>query len=87
MYGCCICSLLLSYIYQVHPRNPTKLAHILREFMRGGSSLAAINGITAIELLIEIGLEKLSKDYTHIFLSSDLATSEQLHLSSCNVSE
>jgi hypothetical protein len=71
----------------VHPRNPTKLAHILREFMRGGSSLAAINGITAIELLIEIGLEKLSKDYTHIFLSSDLATSEQLHLSSCNVSE
>jgi len=84
---CCTCSLLPSYVFQVHPRNPTKLAHILRELMRGGSPVPAITGITAIELLIEIGLEKLSKDYTHIFLSSDLATSEQLKLSSCNVNE
>jgi hypothetical protein len=71
----------------VHPRNPTKLAHILRELMRGGSPVPDISGITAIELLIGIGLEKLSKDYTYIFLSSDLVTLEQLKLSSCNVNE
>jgi len=55
--------------------------------MQGGSALPELTGIKSIELLLEIGLEKLSKDYTHIFLSSDLATLEQLKLPSCNVNE
>jgi hypothetical protein len=71
----------------VHHRNPTKLANILREIVCGGSSLPALSSITAIELLVEIGLEKLSMDYKHIFLSSDLATSEQLKLPLCNINE
>ena len=41
---------------------------------------AKLTGVRAMELLLEIGLEKLSKDYAHIFLSSDLATLEQLRL-------
>jgi hypothetical protein len=55
--------------------------------MRGSSSLPDLSGIRSVELLLEIGLEKLSKDYTHIFLSSDLATLEQLKLPSSNVNE
>jgi hypothetical protein len=83
LFGACI--IFLSF--QVHPKNPTKVAHILRELMCGGSSLPELNGIRSIELLIEIGLEKLSKDYAHIFLSSGLTTLEQLKLPSCNVTE
>jgi hypothetical protein len=71
----------------VHPKNPTKVAHVLKELMRGSSSLPDLSGIASVELLLEIGLEKLCKDYTHIFLSSDLATLEQLKLPSCNVNE
>jgi hypothetical protein len=55
--------------------------------MHGSSSLPQISGIESVEMLIEIGLEKLSKDYTHIFLSSGLAALEQLKLPSCNVNE
>ncbi|PNF41420.1 hypothetical protein B7P43_G14116 [Cryptotermes secundus] len=71
----------------VHPRNPTKVAHILRELMRDSSSLPALSGIGSLELLLEIGLEKLTKDYTHIFLSSKLTTLEQLKLPSCDVND
>ncbi|XP_021918233.1 protein zwilch homolog isoform X2 [Zootermopsis nevadensis] len=71
----------------VHPKNPTRIAHILRELMRGSLSLPEISGIRSVELLIEIGLEKISKDYTHIFLSSGVATLEQLKLPSCNINE
>jgi hypothetical protein len=55
--------------------------------MRGSSSLPDLSGIKSVELLLEIGLEKLSKDYTHIFLSSELATLEQLKLPSCDINE
>jgi hypothetical protein len=55
--------------------------------MRGGSSLPQLSGIKSVELLIEIGLEKLSKDYAHIFLSSGLANLEQLKLPPCNANE
>lgn len=55
--------------------------------MRGSLSLPEISGIRSVELLIEIGLEKISKDYTHIFLSSGVATLEQLKLPSCNINE
>lgn len=55
--------------------------------MRGSSSLPPLSGIGSLELLLEIGLEKLTKDYTHIFLSSKLTTLEQLKLPSCDINE
>jgi hypothetical protein len=55
--------------------------------MRGGSSLPDLSGNASVQLLLDIGLEKLARDYTHAFLSSELATLEQLKLPPCNVNE
>ncbi|XP_069701430.1 protein zwilch homolog isoform X2 [Periplaneta americana] len=68
----------------VHPKNPTNIARIITECIHSGFVLPELSGTKAVEYLIEIGLNKLSKDYANIFLHSELATLEQLNLSSAD---
>lgn len=68
----------------VHPKNPTNVARIIAECIQSGHVLPSFDGTKAVEYFIEIGLNKLSKDYANIFLHSDLATLEQLNLCSAD---
>jgi hypothetical protein len=58
----------------VHRKNNTVIAQMVREACEGKLRMPNLAGGTyAIELLAEIGLEKLRQDYIHAFLSKELA--------------
>ena len=65
---------------QIHGRNSTKVAKIVRSILRKEDmDLAKIlGGPESLEMLIEIGIEKLKRDYTQTMLNNTLATREDL---------
>lgn len=60
------------------PTNKTRLAYLIREVSKERIAIPRLNGSEPLELLIEIGLEKLSKDYEYIFSESKLCPGEAL---------
>ncbi|XP_071124991.1 protein zwilch homolog [Mytilus edulis] len=62
----------------VHRGNNTMVAQLVRDSFSGKLRIPNLAGLYPVELLVEIGIEKLRQDYTYAFLSKDLATRENL---------
>ncbi|KAK8400377.1 hypothetical protein O3P69_003217 [Scylla paramamosain] len=63
---------------QIHVRNTTQVGSVVRNLIRGRGSLPQLRDLTPLLMLIEIGYEKLKRDYINIFQAGDLVTGEQL---------
>nr|XP_027216269.1 protein zwilch homolog [Penaeus vannamei] len=63
---------------QIHVRNNTQVGNLVRSLMRGQADLPELTGLMPLNMLIEMGIEKIKKDYINIFQAGDLATGEQL---------
>ena len=59
----------------VYARNDTKVARLVSELVRG-ESMPDLSGSLPLEMLIECGLEKLRRDYSHTLLNNELAAKE-----------
>ncbi|RXG67930.1 Protein zwilch-like protein [Armadillidium vulgare] len=64
---------------RIHVKNETEFATICRNLMRGQSETPSFGNWEAIHMLIQIGLDKVKKDYVSIFQVCDLVNSEQLY--------
>ena len=62
----------------VYARNKSNVVKIVNSLVRGGESLPDLSGYLPLELLIECGLEKLKRDYSHTLLNSKLASKENI---------
>ena len=62
----------------VYARNKSNVVKIVNSLVRGGESLPDLSGYLPLELLIECGLEKLMRDYSHTLLNSKLASKENI---------
>lgn len=62
----------------VHRKNNTTMAQMVRESYTGKLRMPNLAGLYAIQLLAEIGAEKLQKDYIFTFLSKGLVTHSNL---------
>ena len=63
------------------PNNRTMLAEVVRGIIRGESeseSGEVVNDKLALEMLVEIGAEKLRRDFVHSLVSNSLASKEEL---------
>lgn len=60
----------------VYARNKTRVVRLVGGLVRGGETLPDLSGSLPLELLIECGLEKLRRDYSHTLLNSELAAKE-----------
>ncbi|CAL4147488.1 unnamed protein product, partial [Meganyctiphanes norvegica] len=63
---------------QIHVRNLTQVGCVARNLMRGQGEIPELEGLEPLEMLIEIGIEKLKRDYINIFQGGELATGEHL---------
>lgn len=54
--------------FQIYPKNDTKIARIVQEIVRGREEPPSLEGKAPLEILVEIGIEKLMRDYVHAFL-------------------
>lgn len=62
----------------VHQRNQTKLAKLIRDSYYGQMTMPVLSGVLPLELLVEIGIEKLKRDYSFTFMSKDLIAASHL---------
>jgi len=62
----------------VYARNKTRVVRMVGGLVRGGEVLPDLTGSLPLELLIECGLEKLRRDYSHTLLNSELAAKEMV---------
>ena len=62
----------------IYARNKTSVVRLVNNIVRGSESLPDLSGSLPLEMLIECGLEKLKRDYSHTLLSGDLATKESI---------
>lgn len=62
----------------VHRGNNTMVAQLVRDSFTGKLRIPNLAGLYPVELLVEIGVQKLKQDYLFAFLSKDLATRENL---------
>lgn len=53
---------------QIHKQNKTKLAEIVRESYYGRLAPSILSQVSPLQLLVEVGFDKLLRDYTHMFL-------------------
>lgn len=60
------------------PSSRSRLAHLIRDVSDHRIAIPCLSGSEPLELLLEIGLEKVNKDYEFIFTESKLCTSEEL---------
>jgi len=60
----------------VYARNKTMVVRIVGGLVRGGETLPDLSGSIPLQLLIECGIEKLRRDYSHTLLNSELAAKE-----------
>ncbi|XP_071540637.1 protein zwilch homolog [Panulirus ornatus] len=63
---------------QIHVRNVTQVGRLSRNLMRGQGGFPELSGLTPLHMLIEMGCEKIKRDYINIFQAGELATGEQL---------
>lgn len=59
--------------------NHTVLAELLRGIIAGKMAVPTLTGTQPIEILIELGIEKLRKDYVYIFKTANIKTEEELN--------
>ena len=73
---------ILKFCYlslQISARNTTRVANVFRSVVRGEVvSETILNGSAPLELLYEIGIEKLQRDYSYPILFNLLATRDDL---------
>ncbi|XP_067009557.2 protein zwilch homolog [Anabrus simplex] len=62
----------------VRPNNQSTIAQVILKMMKDEATSIKLTGIIAVEFLIEIGIEKLTQDYTAIFMKAGLGSVEQL---------
>ena len=63
----------------IYGRNNTKsVAKIVNSIVRGSETIPDMSGSLPLELLIECGLEKLRRDYSHSLLNGELASKESI---------
>ena len=55
---------------KVHKNNTCTLAELIRASYRREMSPPALQGLTPLQLLVEIGIEKLRRDYRNAFLGT-----------------
>jgi hypothetical protein len=58
----------MTALFQIYPKNDTRIARIVREIVRGREEAPVLEGKAPLEILVEIGIEKLTRDYVHAFL-------------------
>ncbi|XP_076314787.1 zwilch kinetochore protein isoform X2 [Tachypleus tridentatus] len=59
-------------------KNTTTLGKYIRQIHHEDLETPSLEGVKPLEMLVEIGVEKLRRDYTSIFVGLELATQEQL---------
>ena len=63
----------------IYARNNTKsVVKIVNSIVRGSETIPDMSGSLPLELLIECGLEKLRRDYSHTLLNGELASKESI---------
>lgn len=60
------------------PTNKNRLAEIISNLANGRLAMPCLSGAEPLELLLEIGLEKVYKDYEYIFTESKLCSTNLL---------
>ncbi|ALC48037.1 zwilch [Drosophila busckii] len=63
------------------PTNKNRLAEIITNLANSRLAMPCLSGAEPLELLLEIGLEKIYKDYEFIFTESKLCSLKELHVS------
>lgn len=62
------------------PTNNNRLANWVRDLCEKRMAIPQLNGSEPLELLLEIGIEKVAKDYDFIFSESKICSAENLKL-------
>ena len=63
----------------IYARNNTKsVVTIVNSIVRGSETIPDMSGSLPLEMLIECGLEKLRRDYSHTLLNGELASKESI---------
>jgi len=62
----------------IYARNQTKVVKLVNNIIRGNDALTDFSGSVPLEMLIECGLEKIHRDYSHTLLNSELASKENI---------
>lgn len=62
---------------QIHVRTKTKIGIAALGLMRGQSGEPDLSGLTPIEMLVDIGMEKIKRDYINIFQGGDLVLGDE----------
>lgn len=60
------------------PSNQSRLAHLIRDVSDHRIAIPRLNDSEPLELLLEIGLEKVNKDYEYIFVESKVCSADEL---------
>lgn len=60
------------------PTNNNRLANWVRDLAEKRMAIPQLNGSEPLELLLEIGIEKVAKDYEFIFSESKICSAESL---------
>jgi len=60
----------------IYARNKTQMVRLVHGLLRGGDTIPDLSGSLPLELLVECGVEKLRRDYSHTLLAGELANKE-----------
>ncbi|XP_033099941.1 protein zwilch homolog [Anneissia japonica] len=63
----------------VHVHNESRLASQIRASYQQQTPVLNLEGVEPLEIMIELGLEKLRRDYTDFFIRQELVLHQQLH--------
>ncbi|XP_048418984.2 protein zwilch homolog isoform X1 [Stegostoma tigrinum] len=71
----------------IHQGSNSSLSKLIQQSYQGTLPTVSVNGITAIRMLLEIGLDKLQRDYINYFIGQELTTLNYLdYFVSCTIS-
>ncbi|KAM6195999.1 protein zwilch homolog isoform 1-T1 [Sarcoramphus papa] len=58
----------------IHQGSSSLLSKLIQQSYHGKMEVVSLSGITPIQMLLEIGLDKMKKDYVSFFIGQELAT-------------
>ncbi|KAM9275766.1 protein zwilch homolog isoform 2-T2 [Morus bassanus] len=58
----------------IHQGSSSLLSNLIQQSYHGKIEVISLSGITPIQMLLEIGLDKMKKDYVSFFIGQELAT-------------
>ncbi|XP_078386266.1 protein zwilch homolog isoform X2 [Cetorhinus maximus] len=58
----------------IHRGSNSSLSKLIQQSYHGSMPTVSVNGLTAIRMLLEIGLDKLRRDYINYFIGQELTT-------------